>query len=244
MLRVPVTYQMANDAPPPMRWDEYREIVIQEWERLLASSTDERDFQSFLEQHPSLLPGSFGVVGPGNHGPFPAAVISQPVLPAFTRRIPDFLWLSFNSAYVYPTLIEIESPRKRWFTSRGQPTADLTQARDQIWEWKEWFANSINRMAFYDYYHLPAYFRQERTLSPQYVLIYGRSAEANLTPTLSRKRGQMSPHDEHLMTFDRLVPDANASNFMSAKITSEGFEALFVPPTLMVGHHVQENVFL
>jgi hypothetical protein len=93
------------------------EILASRWRQLIDSdeSTDERLVQSFLERHPSLLPGSHSVDGSSGHWPFPFAVISQPKLPGLSTRIPDFMWIASDSASVYPILIEIETPHKRWF---------------------------------------------------------------------------------------------------------------------------------
>src|SRR2546425_314571 len=114
-----------------MAWFDYESIVLSEWKKVRRSK-DEALMQSFLTCHPCMLPGAFGLLGPSGHPPFPGAIISQPLLPGLTQRRPDFMWLATDSQHVYPVMIEIETPIKRWFTRSGTHTHDLTQALDQI----------------------------------------------------------------------------------------------------------------
>lgn len=144
-----------------MDWWAYEEIILREWDTLLSSdeSKSEAAVRSFLERHPCMVPGSRGLFGDGHHAPFPAAVISQPVLPGLERRVPDFLWFAMNSESIYPVLVEIEAPSKRWFTTSGKQTEQLTQALDQLAEWKTWFSRPQNLAQFVDYYTLDRRFR-------------------------------------------------------------------------------------
>src|SRR5688572_19631384 len=99
------TYQI--EAPPagPMSWEDYERLILTRWSDLLESSPipTELSVHAFMEQHPSLVPGAFNVIG-GNSGHYPwlSALVSRPPLPSFDRRIPDFMWLSLNS--------EVEEP--------------------------------------------------------------------------------------------------------------------------------------
>lgn len=43
------------------------------------------------------------------------AVISKPKLPGLSDRQPDFMWIATDSVALYPILIEIETPQKKWF---------------------------------------------------------------------------------------------------------------------------------
>src|SRR5438552_1960457 len=128
------SYEVVTPPAPPMVWDDYVATMESEWNALLSSnSVAESDFQEFLERHPCYLPQVdhfFG--GRGGHGPYPSAVITQPVLPGYSRKIPDFLWIARDSATVYAVLIEIEDPKKSWATSAGQSSAEFTQGTNQI----------------------------------------------------------------------------------------------------------------
>src|ERR1017187_2614000 len=53
----------------------------------------------------ATVPGAFGLLqGPG---PLNYALISQPELKGVGEKRPDFLWIAFDSATIYPVLIEI-----------------------------------------------------------------------------------------------------------------------------------------
>ena len=86
------------------------------------------------------------------------------------------MWIEINSAEVISTFVEIERPSKRWFHKDGTPTADLSQARDQISEWRGWFEDNTVE-SFFDTYCLPGEWLSERRFRQQYVLVYGRRSE-------------------------------------------------------------------
>jgi hypothetical protein len=226
------TYRIV-DGPTRLEWGTYEALVRQAWTTLLDSGcSEEREYQQFLERHPCMVPGPFGLIGTSGHSPFPSAVISQPVLPDFTRRVPDFMWIARNSGTVYPILIEIESPSKLWFTRADNQNAKLTQARDQITEWKAWFQNPLNVARLRDYYEFEV---RGENIRPLYLLIYGRRAEANKTVERQRRRSSLARDDEFLMTYDHLVPQPGASEFYTVRVDRSGYQALYVPPTATLG---------
>jgi hypothetical protein len=224
------SYELVTNGPAAMHWGDYEAVITRDWQALLSSGAcgDERVFQTFLERHPCLVPGPFGLFGTSGHAPYPAAVISQPVLPDFTRKTPDFMWIAKSSSAICPVLIEIEAPSKRWFTKEGRPRAELTQALDQLTEWKTWFAEPLNAAQFCKYYRIFDDFRP-------YILIYGRESEPNSSRNRIQKRVHLSRPDEFLMTFDRLRPEPKASDFLCARIDAEGYRAITVPPTIHLG---------
>lgn len=200
-------YQIENPPVRAMPWDEYERLVGTRWRALLDSNPPltERAVHTFLEQHPTMVPGAFNLLG-GESGHYPrhSVLISQPPLPSYDRRVPDFLWLSKNSETDEPVLVEIEAPGKRWFAQSGQQTAELTQALNQIAEWKAWFSEPRNVDAFKAFYGLDREAWRGRRFRPAYLLIYGRRAEANARPDLARKRGYLHADDVVSMTYDRL----------------------------------------
>lgn len=228
------TYSMAKGAPPPMAWEQYSERVRQEWGKLLVGpgSHDERTIQRFLEQHPCLIPGAFSLPSPSGHWPFPPAVISQPVLQGLNTKIPDFLWIATDSAYLYPVLVEIEQPNKRWFRKDGVPHAELTQALDQLASWRAWFNKPENQSVFFEQYLIPPDMRRWKTFRPFYVLIYGRRSEFLSRPALVAKRGQMARSDEFYMTYDRLQPQIDTRQLICVRKTETRYIAVSVPATL------------
>ena len=143
------------------------------------------------------------------------------------------MWLSQNSDTDQPVMVEIEAPSKRWFTKAGQQTAQLTQALNQIAEWKAWFDVPHNVDAFKSYYGLDSDAWRRRRFRPAYVLIYGRRLEANSSPTLTAKRHHLHADDVVSMTYDRLQPNANASDLVCLR--SDGpraFRVVSMPATL------------
>lgn len=223
-----------------MNWRDYEELILANWDELLNKNPapTEKAIQHFLEKHPSMVPGAFNLIGAeSGHHPWLRGLISQPVLPSFDHHKPDFMWLSKNSATVEPVLIEIEAPDKHWWTKSGQPTAQLTQALDQIAEWKAWFAEPHNIQEFKDIYGLTREDWRKMNFRPSYLLIFGRRTEANRTPNLTAKRSHLAPDDVKIRTYDSLQPNPKASQLVCMKIENDHgqyiFKALSVPATLV-----------
>jgi Shedu protein SduA, C-terminal len=240
------TYKLVNPPEPSMEWEEYRQIVTHEWKAFWDSRvSDERIFQEFFQTHPCMLPWIYGFLRIGGHGMFPNALITQPVLPSFTRKIPDFLWIARDSAAVYAVLIEIESPNKPWATSDGKPSRQLTQAIDQIKEWKAWFADPLNVAQFPKYYRIPdKLFSGGRSFLQKYILIYGRRSDPTLSEAFNKKRVYLQGEDELFMTYDRLKPNEELSQCLCVKINQGGYIAYSVPPTLRLNPFDAEDFSL
>src|SRR5262245_13148968 len=97
-------YREESSAPGLMDWEQYRSIVLNEFSQVLESNS-EPFCQAFFERHPCML------LGPqAYHGAMLSAVISQPRLPSWETRIPDFMSIGKDSLTFYATLIEIETP--------------------------------------------------------------------------------------------------------------------------------------
>jgi len=141
------------------------------------------------------------------------------------------MWLATSSMALYPVLIEIEAPAKRWFTKSGAPTAELTQALDQLVEWETWFNNSINVQKFRELYCIENTHADGRKFHPVYVLIYGRRAEATANPDFARKRDNMQNTDQFFMTYDRLVPDPMGDQLWCIKGEPGKWQAVSIPAT-------------
>jgi len=224
-----------EEAPePPMAWESYKKIISDEWKVLLTSESaqSEPNIHSFLEKHPCMLPGAFGLGFTSGHYPTLSAAISKPVLPSYGPRIPDFMWLALDSESDYPVLIEIETADKRWFTRSGKQTEEFTQALDQLRDWKTWFAKPHNVEAFKELYPIPQGIIRRRNFKPLYILVYGRRADATKDDHLAEKRLHLHREDEFVMTFDRLAPDANLDQMMCVRIDKRGCRAINIPPTL------------
>lgn len=231
------TYAMAENPPPAMAWEVYRTHVQTAWDALLAKDPVESEVQEFLEQHPSMVPGAHGLLGKSGHSPIHMALISQPVLPSYRHKVPDFMWIATDSATIYPVLIEIEAPGKPWFTQAGRQHAKLTEAINQLIDWRVWLEDSINRQRFREYYDiLPERFLP-KAFKPLFVLIYGRRAEANSSPNATAKRDALQGEQQFFMTYDRLSPDHEQRDHLCARFLGSTPRpiALSVPPTLQLG---------
>lgn len=223
--------------PLPMDLEEYRRRVLGDWTRLLETDPDERSVHEFLELHPSMVPGGSGDVGPGgHHGSTHSALFSEPELSGAGRRFsPDFMWVTRSTSLVTPILIEIERPSKRWFRQDGRPTAEFTQAHDQLNDWRSWFARDANKVLFRDRFMFGKRY-DDRPLEPQYLLIFGRANEFEPSgghsdpQALRHKRDQQRAADESLMTFDSLVPKADQAESMTVRMTATGAEAIAFSP--------------
>ncbi len=237
------TYSMAEAPPSPMQWDEYIVRATGELSALRENRrASEAEYQSFFERHPVFLPQIYNTHGvpDGHHGPYPSAVVSQPVLPGFSRKIPDFLYLSRNSESAFAVLIEIERPDKRWATRAGHPSAQFTQAQHQIAEWKAWFSEPNNVQQFLRLYRVPDWLR-DRTFRQKYILVYGQRSDPTLTEAFRRRRGQLPRENEEYMTFDRLSPQKYWKNVICTKVDEDGYRAIEIPPTLRLGPLCAEN---
>ena len=155
-----MTYEFVEDGPKALSWDAYARIVQREWRELLdRDGTGESDFHEFLERHPCIIPGCDAFTGAGGWdnpaGPVNGFVISEPLLPGISNRYPDFMWAPTDSQTQWVVLIEIEDPKKLWFTENGQQRAELTQALDQIAQWRAHLKKPENLLLFLRLYGIP-----------------------------------------------------------------------------------------
>ncbi|HEV3170376.1 MAG TPA: Shedu anti-phage system protein SduA domain-containing protein [Actinocrinis sp.] len=242
-----VQSDLCEDRPRSPSWDEYSTWLVPEWQRFLESCSSEREMQLFLERHPCLLPGATDSVGPGgHHGPSFEAVIRQPPLQGLgPKRVPDFMWVRRDTAAIRPICIEIESPLKPWFNPGSRtPTAPLTQAIDQLTEWKVWFSSPENQLIFAKTY-APRY--SHRPIEPQFVLVYGRDAEFRAATSkhddadyIRRKRDHMARDREHFFTYDQLMPESEARDYATITRHVDGWTLSAVPPTFCTGAYMME----
>ncbi|MFJ8907530.1 Shedu anti-phage system protein SduA domain-containing protein [Streptomyces sp. NPDC102351] len=225
---------IAPDTDPlrPMSpaWETYSDLALAQWYQLLSQNPDEGEVQRFLELHPAMIPGGSGDIGPGgHHGSDMGAVFRRPKLIGSGRTFePDFMWVTRSSGLITPILIEIEKPSKRWFRNDGRPTSEFSEARDQLNDWRSWFAREGNQSIFRETFLLIGDKYRNRPLEPQYVLIYGRESEfkrggGHMHPDeLRYKRDQQRSKDESFMTFDALRPRYDHRISMTLTMTAYG----------------------
>ena len=200
-------------APPAWSWDEYEDWLTPQWQHCVeANAHDELAVHHFLEEHPCLLPGGeadSGSIG-GHHGPWPAVVVSQPPLNGTFLRRPDFLWPTKVSSVFMPVFLELERPDKKWFTSSGQQTAELSQAVAQVAEWRTWLESAANQLGFHEMYGVSSAIRSYFRFQPVFHLVYGRRAEFIQDNRKSQTCDSLRPEWLSWSTYDRLTPSANA----------------------------------
>ena len=228
------TYKMVLDPPPAVAWADYKGIAASEIAKALEFDASEAELHALFERHPCLLPGRRGMPLNGAESAFPAAVISKPPVPSWGGKIPDFMWIASDSLTLAPVFIEIESPGKPWFTKAGQQTHELTQALNQLVDWRLWFEDSHHKEAFLDFYHLDGMLRY-RLFQPEFILIYGRRADSHRSEALAKKRGLLQTVNQAVVSYDRLFPSEAGSDYMCVAIDRNGYKALAVPPTITLG---------
>jgi hypothetical protein len=233
--RLEVTYSLAVDPPPEMLPQVYEERLMLAWRELLRSGPAEPEVQTFLEAHPSMVPGAhvgLGRLGQSGHAPFPGALIAQPSLRGLTTRTPDFLWIAKDSVYLNPIFVEIEAPGKRWVTKAGQQHHQLTQALHQLQEWTDWFRSRENQSIFLEAYEIPLAMRR-RQVEPVQLLIYGRQSEN--PEAIARLRRHLTTRTRFVVPYEHLKPDADSFGYLTARLGPRGYEAVSVPPTVTLG---------
>lgn len=238
-------YEIVQNPPPPMSWDDYAKESYTEYQRLLdTASNNERAFQKFFEENPSFIPGAFELFGTSGHYPFSHSLISQPEICGTPfRRVPDFIWLAQDSLYFTPVLIEIEKPNKKTFTEAGVQTADFSQALGQISEWRAILSEPENVLNFYKCFNIPDRTR-EKTFQPQFALIFGRRDEFEGKPLLQKKRAQLVQDKVALISFDRLHPDPKCEDLLCTKLSQREYKVQTIPPTYRYSPATAENLVI
>lgn len=220
-------YTMVINPPSAVSWDDYKMLSLEEYDKLLRSSTNETAFQRFFERNPAFVPGI-------NWAPRGGVLITQPRIQGIRERFPDFMWLRDDSLTFSPVLIEIESPSKRLFNGKGHPTAHFTEARNQLTEWKTILDSPTARQQFYNDFDIPLNLRKKK-FKPLFVLVYGRRAEFANSEMLTGKRANLMGEHEELISYDRLQPHSAAENVVSVTVKNSKYSAEHVMPRLRLG---------
>jgi Domain of unknown function (DUF4263) len=194
---------------------------------------DEAVLQHWLERHPTFVPGSRGSRGVSGRPLWPSALVTQPRLLGFAEKVPDFCWLTADSADLTAMLVEIEVPAKRWQRKDMNQHADLTQARGQLNHWRAWFAQPLNAASFLRDYLVSDDLVNGRNFRQHYVLVHGSRKEYASSLARTSVRANSINADETLMSFDRLLDIGSVDHAYLGCVrrAGEGFEAVAVPPT-------------
>jgi hypothetical protein len=107
-----------------------------------------------------------------------------------------------------------------------------------------WFSEPENQSIFRKTYLQGLH--EDQQLLPQYVLIYGRASEFEVSgpherpDRLKKKRDFMRREHEHFMTFDSLRPKRDFSDFATLTMTANGPVLYAVPPSFTTGRPTME----
>jgi len=115
-------------------WDEITADHIMALRQALKEAKVEEDLQNFLTENSIFLVQHLG----GGHGRY---VIPKPRLGA--ELIPDFLIAEMSSIGIEWYGVELKSPFAEMFTSSGQPSHLVTQAIQQVMEWRTWLESNL-----------------------------------------------------------------------------------------------------
>lgn len=115
-------------------WNKITTDHIMPLRQVLEEAKVEEDLQKFLSENSIFLVEHLG----GGHGRY---VIPKPRLGA--ELIPDFLIAEMSSIGIEWYGVELESPFAEMFTSSGQPGHLVTQAIQQVVEWRAWLESNL-----------------------------------------------------------------------------------------------------
>lgn len=226
--------------PKAIEWEKYEYKTMKAYHEMLCNdSLKEKDYQNFLEKNPSMIPGVYGIRHESGHAPLKNTVITQPrILSKRGELRADFLVISQDSLNIYPTLIEIETPSKKYFTASGrnQQTSEFTEAITQIREWQVLLEDTTSKDMFYKMYGIDEYL-DSKIVVFNYILVYGDSNSEEFTSTyLNKMRGSLfSRPNEYLMSFRRLSPNFKGRNLVTTKLNKEELEVKYISETFENG---------
>lgn len=218
---------------------------------------NENDVQEYLEKNTELIPKKFME----NHGISENVIISK--LPIGLKYVTDFAFVSKCTIFWNIVLIEIEDPKKKMFTQKDDFSADFTQAKGQIDNWKSLLNYDKNEKELLEK-SLKTLLVPERMrdnpINIKYVLVYGRSSEIN-NDTRKKKFAQLNgSSDVAVVTYDSLKnrwENTKLGNCIIANIVSgdklslkivpdENFDTgIFseIHPSQLIINEVQKNIF-
>lgn len=180
--------------------DKFKQVLC---EPAPSGRQKEQVVQDFLEKHTELIPTPNRL----NHHLHFQSVVSK--FPLGTELTTDYVYITKSSDVWRVTLVELESPDKRIFTSDVKKTntsAEFNAALNQVRSWKHYLdenkAEVIRRLD-------PLLQPINMTRNPiefHFQLIIGRSEDKNLSAERKKHfRGLIDETGIELLTFDQLI---------------------------------------
>lgn len=108
--------------------------TFQDFAHTVSTAMNERPIQSFIASNPELLAQHLT----GHLGRW---VVPQQRLGA--EHVVDFMIADQSSMGLHWIAVELESPRAKLFTKRGDPTACLSHAIRQLQDWRGWLSKNL-----------------------------------------------------------------------------------------------------
>jgi hypothetical protein len=217
---------------------------------LLGKEENEQVYQSYIEENTRLIPLEFVQ----NHGIHFQLVLRKVSFGADYKC--DFLYLSKSSDHWNCVLVEIERPNSRFFKkSSNEYHPDFLKALQQIDTWKAWFLDPANHKSFTD--TTLGLIRTPLGRNPtqiKYVLVHGRRAEYQNSPTKRRLIVAKESNDLQIITFDSLVENLESKRnlylgvrrneyveILSDKFLDEVIFSRMQPEQLKISHKLEKN---
>jgi hypothetical protein len=156
---------------------------LQRFQELVDQDLDEREYQRFLESHLVILD--------------PVASSIAPRQPLADVHGTDFVIRRLDDEY---TLVEIEKARDRPFTDYPQPSAPLSHALAQVFQWFSWVEDNI---AYAQTHGFPGIH------TPKGVVVIGRNADLNAEQRrmLNQMNDLLYPRIR-ILTYDDVIASA------------------------------------
>jgi len=158
-----------------------------ELEKVITEAQDERPIQKFFEQDPGLLVQLV-------HYHHARWVFPQPRLGS--EHIPDFMICGKDSTGYHWHLVELENPNYEALTKKGNPSAKLTHAMQQIYDWRIWLRKNCQyAQSELGYLDLDGEFDA--------TIVIGRRED--MSPKDRERYRELSRNKIEVMSYDRLL---------------------------------------
>ena len=182
--------------------------LLGSFDQALEGARREEDLQQYLTDNPSVIEPTYKDVWPKL---------------ALGAHITDFVFESATGEYL---LVELESPEKKLFTRRGVQSAALTQAIDQIIDWRRYIEDDLTTVQ-----------RElgltKITPNPKSLVVIGRASTLNTG--LRRKLATLSGQSPNLkiLTYDDLRDQTKAAfeNMVGPLQKQPGETEIYYPKT-------------
>jgi len=156
---------------------------LQRLQELVNQDLDEREYQHFLETHPVIL------------DPVASSIVPRQTLADVHGT--DFVIRRLDDEY---TLVEIEKARDRPFTDYPQPSAPLSHALAQVFQWFSWVEDNV---AYAQTHGFPGIH------TPKGIVVIGRNADLDKEQRRMLKQMNDLLHPRiRIMTYDDVIASA------------------------------------